>query len=315
MKFVDSSSKDVYHNLALEEYVFSNFRDEDYVLLWANDPCIVLGKHQNIFEEINCKEIQKKGIKVARRNTGGGTVFQDRGNLNFTFITDYHLNTSSGYDKFINPIIKILNNLGVPAAKRKISDIAIGDKKISGNAQLTRNNRVLHHGTLLFESDLDNLRDLLKPTDGVFQSKAVKSVRSSVTNLKDYLIDRSMSIERFKKVILHALFRDGVDELKLSQADTELIEKIVETKYASWEWNFGCSPAFSYRKKGNFRGNLFDMDLLVEKGMIKKCSLKCDTLSVEYIQSLIVGQRYDYFVLSELFNEIRGLEDLAEYLF
>lgn len=231
MKFVNSQNNNVYFNLAVEEYIFNNMRDDDFLLLWVNDPCVVLGKYQNIFEEVNCKEIQRNGIKVARRNSGGGTVFHDAGNLNFTFSTDHNPITFFGYDEFLSPIIKILNEMGISAEKRNICDIVIGDKKISGNAQSIKKKRVLHHGTLLFDSDLEAFRNSLKPTKGVFESKAVKSVRSSVTNIIDHLSDKSLNFDRFKEVILNSFFLNGVDEFKLLEGDIEKIREIEKTKY------------------------------------------------------------------------------------
>lgn len=315
MKFVNSKNNNVYYNLAVEEFIFSNMMDDDFLLLWVNDPCVVIGKHQNIFEEVNCKELQKNKVKAARRNSGGGTVFHDKGNLNFTFITDYNPDSFSGYDEFLSPIIRILNEMGIPAEKRKVCDIAIGDKKISGNAQSIKKNRVLHHGTLLFDSDLAALGTILKPADGEFESKAVKSIRSSVTNIIDHLVDKNLDLEGFRKVILHSFFAKGIDEIKLSDADIEKIRDLEKTKYITWDWIYGFSPTFTYKKQDDFKGYQFDLYLVVEKGKIKECKLKSKILSVEKIESLLLGHRYDYFVLSDLCSEIEDLKDFADYLF
>ena len=150
------NTSDVYTNLAIEEYVFHHFTDDNYLLLWKNEGSIVIGKHQNVFEKVNIKAIESSSVKVARRNTGSGAVFHDKGNLNYSLITDYDSEIFSGYDEFLNPMIKALNHLGVPAHKRRSSDIAIEDKKISGSAQTVKNNRILHHGTLLFDADLSH---------------------------------------------------------------------------------------------------------------------------------------------------------------
>lgn len=318
MKYVNSKNNNVYYNLAVEEYIFSNMMDDDFLLLWVNDPCVVIGKHQNIFEEVNCKEILKNGVPVARRHSGGGTVYHDKGNLNFTFITDYHPDRFLGYDEFLTPIIKILNEIGIPAEKSKVCDIVIGDKKISGNAQTIKKNRVLHHGTLLFDSELDTLRTILKPAEGEFKSKAVKSVRSSVTNIIDHLGDKKLDFEGFKDYFFNSFFAKGIDEIdevKLSEAEVEKIRELEKTKCITWDWIYGFSPTFTYKKQSDFKGHQIDLALIIEKGRIKECKLKCKTLSVEKIESLLLGHRYDYFTLSDLCSEIEDLEDFADCLF
>lgn len=315
MKFINSTSNNVYYNLAVEEYIFSNMIDDDFLLLWVNDPCIVVGKHQNIFEEVNCKEIQKNEVMVARRNSGGGTVFHDKGNLNFTIITDYNSDNFSGYDEFLSQIIKLLNEIGISAEKSKVCDIVIGDKKISGNAQSIKKKRVLHHGTLLFDSDLDALRTMLKPADGEFKSKAVKSVRSSVTNIIDHLGDKELDFDGFRNYVLHSFFVNGIDEIKLSEAEIEKIHELEKAKYTTWDWIYGFSPTFTFKKQDYFNNHQFDLYLVVEKGKIKECELKSKTLAVNKIESLLLGHRYDYCVLSDLCSEIEDFADFADYLF
>ena len=157
MKYMKVTGTDIYYNLALEEYMFNKSSEESVLLLWKNDTSIVLGKYQNVYEEINIKEVSRKHISVARRNTGGGTVFHDRGNLNYSFITSCSSGMFSEYDEFIFPVLQALNGLGVPAQKRNNSDIAIGTSKISGSAQAVKSHRILHHGTLLFDADMEGL--------------------------------------------------------------------------------------------------------------------------------------------------------------
>ena len=208
MKYMKVTGTDIYYNLALEEYMFNKSSEESVLLLWKNDTSIVLGKYQNVYEEINIKEVSRKHISVARRNTGGGTVFHDRGNLNYSFITSCSSGMFSDYDEFIFPVIKALNGLGVPAQKRNNSDIAIGTSKISGSAQAVKSHRILHHGTLLFDADMEGLHLLLKPSDGRFTSKAVKSVRSDVTNISDHLRDK-MTIDEFEEYLLENIISEN----------------------------------------------------------------------------------------------------------
>lgn len=319
MKFIPNESTDVYYNLALEEYVLNEFRDDDYVILWRDGPCIVVGKHQNIFEEIDCRKIEKKGVDAARRTSGGGAVFHDKGNLNYSFIMDRGQSTLEGYDQFINPVVNILRGLGAPVSKRNACDIAVGDKKVSGSAQAVKKDRILHHGTLLFDADLDLLHELLKPSEGSFESKAVKSVRSEVANIKDFIADRTMSIDDFKKAILRRLFPDGLEERRLTGAERKKISEIVKTKYSTWEWNYGASPKFTFRRKGFLNGKKISVELKVEKGVIRECGLDCEGLPAglpaEEIRTMLLGQRYSYRVLSECLHGSKGFEELVDYLF
>ena len=157
MYYIEGENKDPYYNLALEEYMMANYTKGTYLLLWINEDSIVMGKYQNAYEELNLKAIEEDGIPVVRRISGGGTVFHDKGNLNYSFITDAD-REKGGYEEFLHPIIKSLNRLGIHAQKRNVCDIVIGDKKISGSAKCSRKGRVLQHGTLLFDSDLKKLR-------------------------------------------------------------------------------------------------------------------------------------------------------------
>ncbi|KAF5077735.1 Lipoate-protein ligase LplJ [anaerobic digester metagenome] len=315
MKLVNSNSTNVYHNLAVEEFFLDNMCNEDYLILWTNDVSVVVGKYQNVFEEVNCKEIQKNSINLVRRNSGGGTVFHDLGNLNYTFITDYRSDTFAGYDEFINPVISFLNSLGVEATKRNACDIVIGDEKISGNAQTIRKNRVLHHGTLLFDSNLNMLQKTLKPVVGEFESRAIKSVRSSVTNIKDHLDDKTIDFQSFKELFISNLFEENIREYTLSKTELAQIHEIEKNKYKSWEWNFGFSSNFTYKKKNCFNGVDFDLELVVKKGVIKECKLKNGSSLIEEIESLLCGHRYDYYVIKAIFETEKRFEQYMEIIF
>ena len=188
MKYIDSQSHDSYFNLALEEYILKNNEiEEDIVFLWQNTPTIVVGNNQNTIEEINMPFVTEKNIKVVRRLSGGGAVYQDLGNLNFTFIK--HLDNTSNTDikRFALPVAEALNKLGVPAQLTGRNDISVEEKKISGNAQRLYKNKLLHHGTLLFDTDLELMAQVLKVGLDKIESKGIKSVRSRVTNIKPYV--------------------------------------------------------------------------------------------------------------------------------
>jgi len=309
LKYIESISDDIYFNLALEEYVFHNLKDDTYFMLWKNNDSIVLGKYQNVFEEINIKAVEKMGIKVARRNSGGGTVFHDKGNLNYSIIKDYDRNSFIDYDIFINPVIKALNSLGIHAEKRRTSDIAIDGKKISGSAQSCKGDRVLHHGTLLFNTDLSMLENFLKTTDGKIESKAVKSVRSAVVNIKDY-IDYDVTLDDFKNLLLKSMFPDGIQKAVLSEEQLAEVNNLVENKYSQWQWNYGNSPEFSYEKACVLLDEAVNIKLHVKKGIIETCTVERDKFPCEDIETAAIGTRYNYKEIVNKLKEIKSLENI-----
>jgi lipoate-protein ligase A len=299
LKVFDSTNTDVYFNLAMEEYLFKNCVDTEYLLLWKNHNSIVLGKHQNIFEEINLKAVEESGIQVARRNTGGGTVFHDEQNLNYSFICNSEGDGFADYEQFLIPVIKALNEMGIPAVKRRTSDIAIGEQKISGSAQTVKKGRVLHHGTLLYNSDLSLLKNLLKTTTGKITSKSVKSVRSDVTNIKKHMTDQSMTMAAFKDTLLEKLLPDGIEKVRLTEEDIQSIQALADEKYSQWEWNYGQSPKFSFEKESlvlSINGIKMPIDVKLEiiKGKIAKAEAIVDGLANAELEETLTGVRYGY---------------------
>lgn len=313
MKVFDSTNTDVYFNLAMEEYLFKNCVDTEYLLLWKNHNSIVLGKHQNVFEEINLKAVAESGISVARRNTGGGTVFHDEQNLNYSFIKNSEGDGFTDYDQFLTPVIKALNEMGIPAVKRRTSDIAIGEQKISGSAQTVKKGRVLHHGTLLYNSDLTLLKNLLKTTAGKITSKSVKSVRSDVTNIKKHMTDQSLTIAAFKDIFLAKLFPRGIEKVSLTEEDSQTIKFLVDEKYSQWDWNYGQSPKFSFEKNSavlNAKGIKIQLDVKLEiiKGKIAKGEVMVDGLANAELIERLIGARYGYQEILYKLKEIRSNE-------
>lgn len=319
MKYIINNNKNVYFNLAFEEYVFSNLKDDDYILLWKNDESIVLGKYQNTFEEINIKAVEDNNIKVARRSTGGGTVFHDMGNLNYSFITKYDTNSFVNYDKFITPIIEALKAIGVNAHKKRNSDIAINDMKISGSAQSIKGGRVLHHGTLLFNSDLNKLNEMLKTLEGKFESKSVKSVRSVVTNISEHIREKDMSIDDFQELLLKYLFPSGIERISLSKQELEEINELAKNKYSQWEWNYGNSPSFTYERESYICNDKIHIHLHIKKGLIDNISVISPIIPCKDIEKILIGTPYSYKGIKELiiskFNNTIDAEKLASCFF
>lgn len=275
-------------NLALEEYAVRHLdMSHDYCFLYVNQPCIVLGRHQNAFEEINYPHVLHNNIPVYRRISGGGTVYHDSGNLSFSFITRYDKKKFNNYAYFNQPIIDALHSLKIPAELNGRNDIVIGEKKISGNAQFTSLNRMVSHGTLLFDSKLDNLSEALRPPPYQISSRAIKSVRSPVTNISDYL-EKPVAMNQFKDLILEFILgRDNpVPLYSFSELEWNEIQVLAETKYRSWDWNFGESPPFVLERQAVIGSETVKVLLEVEKGRIVSCDLKGFQITEDQISEL-----------------------------
>ncbi len=263
MKWIISESSNVFYNLALEEFLCKNIDKENCFILWINEASVIVGRNQNIFEEVNVDEAVADGITLARRNSGGGTVFHDRGNINFSMIRDFNADTADQYEEFLLPVVNMLQSLGIPAFKRNKSDIAILGDKISGNAQMIKNKRIIHHGTLLFNADLKKMKKYIKNDSLAYSSKAVKSVRSSVTNISLYT---DITIEEFKNYIIDYFCRGG-EKICLGREEKQFISREAEN-LKTWEWVIGKSPAFTVKEVHFYGDSPLEMELSVEKGII-----------------------------------------------
>ena len=252
MKTIFSQSTNPYYNLAWEEYIFKHVScEEDILLLWQNEPSVIIGRNQNIFEEVCQNYTSLHQIPIIRRISGGGTVFHDLGNLNFSIMTNNYKDAISNYKYFTQPVVDCLNELGVIASFSGKSDICINGLKISGNAQSYHQNRMLHHGTLLFSSNLDQLNHIIKKTTHDIESFGVKSNRSNVTNILNAL-EKPMIIEDFKDYLLKFWLKTDQPLNKaifLEENDMKEILTLMNTKYQTWEWNYGESPAFEIKKE------------------------------------------------------------------
>ena len=241
MLLINNTNTNAYFNLAMEEYFLKN-TNEDIFLLWQNENSIIVGKNQNTLSEINYDYVKENNIKVVRRLSGGGAVFHDLGNINFTFIS-CNDNSFSDFKKFTMPIVEALKELNVHAEFSGRNDLLIDGQKFSGNAQYNYKNKVMHHGTLLFSSEINDLSNALKVKPSKFQGKSVKSVKSRVTNISSHL-DKEMTVLEFKDYLMDFINKRDENShfYELNDKDIESINKLVEEKYSTWEWNFGYSP-------------------------------------------------------------------------
>jgi len=305
MKYLVNNSNDPRYNLAFEEYCFKHLDlKDDYVILWINGPAIIIGKNQNTIEEINQDFVNEKGIKVVRRITGGGAVYHDLGNLNFSIISMSSGPEKIDFKKYNIPIVKALEKLGVKCELTGRNDITLDGKKFSGIAQSVWRGRVLNHGTIMFDVELDVLSKALQVKQDKIESKGVKSVRSRVTNIKPYLtVD--VDIYEFRDLLLKSIFEmEGLEpeEHKLSQEDLDNIQKLFEEKYSTWEWNYGESPKATYKNYKRFDFGSIDIRFNVVNGLIKDTKIFGDFFGTEDIALLeekLNGVRYDKVEVSK----------------
>lgn len=309
-------SNDPHFNLALEEYAFKYLDPkEDYLILWQNCPSVIVGRNQNTIEEINVDYIKKNNINVVRRLSGGGAVYHDLGNLNFTFIMPNTESSGPDFQRFTMPVIKALAKFGVKAELTGRNDITIDGKKFSGNAQYYYRGRVLHHGTIMFNSDLDVVQASLNVKADKIASKGVKSVRSRVTNVIDYMPNK-ITVQEFKEVLLDYLIEESGQIRKdyfIGPKDLQIINTMVKERYATWEWNYGHSPAFNLKKSQRFPGGSVELLLDVEKGLIKNCKIYGDFFhqeDVDGLEKLLVNQRYETEAIESVLKGIK----LSDYL-
>lgn len=306
MYIIDNTSDNAYFNIATEEYLLKN-KNEDFFVLYINPPSIIIGKNQNTLAEINADYVNEKNITVVRRLSGGGAVYHCQGNLNFSFIINDVEKSFMDFRKFTQPIINILSDMGIHAQLSGRNDILISDKKISGNAQFKSKGRMLHHGTLLFSSDLSELEKSLKASPLKFKDKATKSVRSRVANICDYL-ENPININEFKKLIIAGILKNNEDcrVYNLSAEDIKAIDRLVEEKYSTWEWNYGYSPKYNYSNEEKFASGLVQAYLFIEEGLIKNIKFYGDFFGKQDISELenkLIGAKHEKKYIEEILSK------------
>ncbi len=293
MYLIENYNTKPQYNLALEEYLcLRAMRDgSQFFMLWQNEPSIIVGRFQNTLAEINSEFVKEHNIHVVRRNAGGGAVYHDLGNINYSFIME-DKGGEFNFEFFTGPIIEALNTMGAKAELSGRNDVTIEGKKVSGGAQFRRGGVILHHGTLLYDSDLDVLSQALNVSPEKLISKGVKSVRSRVSNIRTFL-KKPFSVLDFMKDLQNKI--KGFTPLSLSPEEYAEAEKLAKEKYSTWEWNYGTSPEFTDHKRARFPWGSIEAYLKIEKGRITACTMHGDYFgNGEYSQLLnrLLGTAY-----------------------
>ncbi|WP_342508783.1 lipoate--protein ligase [Sporosarcina sp. FSL K6-2383] len=317
MYFIDNKGiTDPRINLAIEEYALKNMdiEKESFLLFYINEPSIIIGKNQNTIEEIDTEYVEANGIHVVRRLSGGGAVYHDLGNLNFSFITKDDGESFRNFKKFTEPVVQALAEMGVKAELLGRNDILVEGRKISGNAQFSTNGRMFSHGTLMFDTEIERVVSALKVRKDKIESKGIKSIRSRVANITEFLTE-SMTIEQFRLNILKSIFggEEKIQYMELTDEDWANIHALSAERYANWDWNYGKSPKFNMQHSHRFPVGGLDVRLDVNKGIIENVNIFGDFFGVgevAVIEGSLKGVQYDRQSMSEALATL----DIPTYL-
>lgn len=301
---IETTSHDPFFNQAFEDYVFRTFREDEVLLLWRNRPAVVVGCYQNICREVHVRALLEQNIPVVRRMSGGGTVYHDLGNLNYTLITGQ--SGALDYDRCLAPVLRALNALGVPAQKSRTCDMTVDGKKISGSAQKIANGRVLHHGTLLFDADLTRLDEITTGRkNDAFCSKGTQSAICTVTNLRPYLRE-DCEIVTFARQLAQKILPPGAKTVRLTQAQLADVRRLAAEFYQSWDWTWGKTPAFTYEKTAEFAGRPIRVRYEARHGLIRNAAVQSDAIDAARASALLEGARLDPALFLDVCQALAG---------
>lgn len=316
MIFVRRPQTNPFFNLAAEEYFLKNSR-EDVLMLWQNEPSVVVGKHQNVLAEVNMDFVRENNIPVIRRISGGGTVYHDLGNINLTQISSSRkMDQLIDFHKFTQPVIDFLKQFGLEASFEGKNNLTVNGKKFSGNSAHVFKNKVMHHGTFLYDTDLDKLEKVIHPGNSRIVDKSIKSIRTTVRNIADYL-ENPVTTETFRQR-LELFLKDYYHmstTVDIASEEQQAIEKLVEEKYTRWEWNTGYSPKYSIRQERDTEYGKFNVALEVKEGRITNIQLVFEGKPLEKIEQSLLGQKHDKTHLRKILTDNRFSEVIINTLF
>ncbi|KGL39426.1 lipoate--protein ligase [Listeria sp. SHR_NRA_18] len=312
MYFIDNKNVlDPTINLAVEEFILTELDlDEPVLLFYINQPSIIIGRNQNTIEEINTEYVAANNVKVVRRLSGGGAVYHDEGNLNFSFITKDDGDSFHNFAKFTEPIVTALKKQGVNAELKGRNDLLIDGFKVSGNAQFATKGKMFSHGTLMLDLNLDHVVASLKVRKDKIESKGIKSVRSRVANISEFM-ENKMTTEEFRDLLLLDIFDvenvADVKEYVLTEADWEKIHAISEKRYNNWDWNYGKSPKFNLERTKRFPVGGIDVRLDVVKSVIADVKIFGDFFGVgdvTEIEDKLRGVNYERKAIEKALSDV-----------
>lgn len=313
MLYINCDSTDANFNFALEKYAMDELNlSDEYFLFWRTEPTLMIGKFQNALQEINMDYVKANHVNVVRRVTGGGTIYTDMNGWQFSFITKNPQGKNIDFSHFTKPILNALASLGIKAELSGRNDLLIDGRKFSGNAQYKTKKVNLHHGSLLFNTNIENMVRALSVADEKLISKGIKSVRSRVTNISEHM-DKDVSCENFRDLMLAYLTKDMTTYV-LTEADITRINEIKNQQFDTWEWNFGRSPKFNITKEHRYVGGKLSVCSFVDKGMIKDIEFYGDFFEQKDISLLkqgLIGCQYES---SSILHTLTKL-DAGTYIF
>lgn len=314
MIYINSNSTSPYFNFALEEYLLTqkDLDDDEIFLFWRTNPTIMVGRYQNTFSEINEKYVRENNVNVVRRNSGGGTIYTDMGAWQFTFIEKNYKEEGISFDKFTGPIVEALQKQDVDAHFNSRNDLLIGNRKFSGNAQYRKDNTILHHGSILFNTDIQAMVESITVAEDKIIAKGIKSVRERVINISEVMKDNITS-ENFRDIMLDSLLKNSTT-YTLTKEDIKSINKIQKEKFESWDWNYGKNPIFNISRYKRFNGGRVDFKLNVKKGIIKNCTIEGDFFlsgEISILEESFIDCKYVRENISKLLDTL----DIENYFY